>query len=362
MSKRWCHAKQTEPEVITQVRNNVGFITLNRPKALNALSLTMIRELHPVLEDWNKGGVSMVVMRGAGDKAFCAGGDIRAITEVRGSKEQKDFFREEYSLDHLIGTLKVPFVAILNGITMGGGVGVSVNGRFRVGTESTVFAMPECGIGLIPDVGASHFLPKLRGELGMFLALTGFRLKGWDCLHAGITTHAVDHSQISSLESDLEAISPNSTDSVKQILDNHTAKSQLSPAQGFSLEAHMDKISHIFSGGSVEEIRERLISDGSDWAGKHVKTMDRLSPTSLKVTYRQIREGEKMNSLAECLTMEHRLVRKCCEDQDFYEGVRALLIDKDNSPKWKPATLSEVTDEKIDKYFSPMSEDEEWKA
>jgi len=241
-------------------------------------------------------------------------------------------------------------------------VGVSVNGRFRVGTESTVFAMPVCGIGLIPDVGASHFLPKLRGELGMFLALTGFRLKGWDCLHAGITTHAVDHDKISSLMSDLESTSPSSLDSVEDILDTHTNNSQVTQNQAFSLEPHMDKISQIFSGGSVEEILEGLKSDGSDWANKHIKTMARLSPTSLKVTYRQIREGEKLSSLAECLAMEHRLVRRCCEDEDFYEGVRALLIDKDNSPKWTPATLKEVTDQKLDRYFSRLSDDQEWEA
>jgi len=365
-----CHFKMlansfsssSDSEVLTEVKNHVGWITLNRPKALNALTLSMIRHLRPVLQEWNEGGVSLIVIKGAGNKAFCAGGDIRAITKEKGSPMQKAFFREEYGLDNLIGTFKVPFVAILNGITMGGGVGVSVNGRFRVGTESSVFAMPECGIGLVPDVGASHFLPRLKGELGMFLALTGFRLKGWDCLHAGITTHAVDHSAIESLEHDLQNLSAGAVteSTVQDLLDVHTAKSNFSTGTPFSLEPHLAKIDQIFSAGSVEEIMERLKTDGSDWAEKQVKTMSKMSPTSLKVAYRLVRDGAKLPNLAECLTMELRLVMRCCEDEDFYEGVRALLIDKDNSPKWSPPSLEKVTGDIVNRYFSHLPDGEEF--
>ena len=170
--------------VVSSVRGGVGMLTLNRPKALNALNLEMIQTLTPILKEWETGkdGVQMVVIKGEGGKAFCAGGDIRAITEVPGGDMQKQFFVEEYQLDHLVGSLAIPYVAIMNGIAMGGGVGISVNGKFRVATEKTVFAMPETGIGLVPDVGGGFFLPRMTGQMGMFLGLTGHRLKGWDCL------------------------------------------------------------------------------------------------------------------------------------------------------------------------------------
>ena len=220
--------------------------------------------------------------------------------------------------------------------------------------------MPECGIGLVPDVGGSHFLPRLSGQLGMFLALTGSRLKGWDCLHAGIATHAVDNDNMESLEADLLRLGDGGVvrvEDVQTVLDSHTDKSAYN-GTSFSLAGQLEKIDEIFSGGSVEEIMQRYSEDGSDWSLKQLKTMSRLSPTSVKVSYRQVREGGMLHSLAECLNMEYRLVRRCCEDKDFYEGVRAAIIDKDNSPKWSPATLDEVTEEVVDRYFSSLGEEE----
>merc|ERR1719270_2331126 len=193
------------PSVLTQVQGGLGLISLNRPKALNSLNLDMIRILTPILKQWEapNSGVKAVFIKGSGGKSFCAGGDIRAITSEPGGEMQKTFFREEYQLDHLVGRLSIPYIAVMNGITMGGGVGISVNGRFRLATEKTVFAMPETGIGLVPDVGGGYFLPRLQGHLGMFLGLTGHRLKGWDCLHAGIATHAVSDDNVDEVQAEL---------------------------------------------------------------------------------------------------------------------------------------------------------------
>ena len=212
---RFRRTMSTSNEVLFQVKNNVGLITLNRPKALNALNLNMGKAIYAQLKEWEK-SLNLVLIEGSGGKAFCAGGDIRTITDLpKGSPIQGEFFYKEYMLNHLIGTLKIPYVALLDGITMGGGVGLSVHAPYRVVTSKTLFAMPETGIGLIPDVGGSFFLPRLEGELGTFLALTGHRLKGGsDCLHAGIATHACNDMQIlkeellmaASNKEDIEAI------------------------------------------------------------------------------------------------------------------------------------------------------------
>jgi 3-hydroxyisobutyryl-CoA hydrolase len=275
-------------------------------------------------------------------------------------------------MSHL-GTFKVPYIALIDGITMGGGVGLSVHGDYRVCTERTVFAMPETAIGLIPDVGGGHFLPRMKGEMGMFFALTGHRIKGLDCLHAGIATHACPSDQLERLKDDLTA----AKDSAKigEILDSYSAKFPPSP---FSLAEKVSIIDKCFSKGSVKEVIEALEADAGKWGAKLAKSMRKMSPTSMKVTYRfvlllsqipisllnhsvilrQIREGGSL-SLAEVLKMEYRLVRRCCEDSDFYEGVRAVLIDRDNAPKWNPATLEQVDKDILDRYFSKLPESEE---
>ena len=304
----------SEASVLIRESKGVGFVTLNRPKALNALSLDMIRIMTPQLKKWKEeGNVKVVMVRGAGEKAFCAGGDIRAITAVPGGEIQRQFFKEEYQLDHLVGSYPIPYIALLNGITMGGGVGVSVNGKWRVATEKTVFAMPETAIGLIPDVGGGFFLPRLQGQLGMFLGLTGHRLKGWDCFSAGLATHAVKGDDVSKLEeaiSELASRDENgSLDSqVKQLLDEFTPEEARD--HNFSLEEHMDMINRVFSADSVEEVVDRLEGEQGDLAKRSLKGLKRASPTSLKVTHRQIREGTKASNLGEVLTMEHRLVTR----------------------------------------------------
>ena len=348
------------PSVVTSVSHGVGLVTLNRPKALNALNLDMIRILSPLLREWEVegSGVKVVLVRGEGGKAFCAGGDIRAITEVPGGEMQKTFFREEYQLDHLVGSLSIPYISLMNGITMGGGVGVSVNGLFRIATERTVFAMPETGIGLIPDVGGGFFLPRLPGQLGMFLGLTGHRLKGWDCLHAGIATHAVNEERIDDLTKALEELTNTkdtvTKENVKETLDQFSSSDATSHV--FSLSEHLEVINRIFGSDSVEDIVKLLREEQSQFSKKALKSIEAASPTSIKVTFRQIREGAKLSSLKEVLQMEQRLVLRCCQDKDFYEGVRATLIDRDNKPDWSPATIEEVSQEKVDHYFSNIGD------
>merc|ERR1719228_694538 len=348
--------------VVASVRGVVGMITLNRPKALNALNLEMIQTLTPLLKRWEnmEEGVEMVIIKGEGGKAFCAGGDIRAITEVPGGSMQKEFFREEYKLDQLVGKLGIPYVAILNGITMGGGVGISVNAKLRVATEKTVFAMPETGIGLVPDVGGGYFLPRLPGHLGMFLGLTGHRLQGWDCLHAGVATHGARGEKVEQMEEALISLSETKTvvseKDVVEVLDQFQAEEAMQHT--FSLAKHMEEINRIFCGDSVEQIVLSLRKEESQFAMKALQSLEAASPTSLKVAHRQIREGEKMDTLKEVLRMEYRLVTRCCQDKDFYEGVRAALIDRDKKPVWVPGYIEEVTEDKINWYFSSLEEEE----
>ena len=345
--------------VMSSVRGTVGILTLNRPKALNALNLEMIRTLTPLLKQWETGkeGVEVVLIKGEGGKAFCAGGDIRAITEVPGGEVQKQFFTEEYQLDYLVGRLAIPYVSIMNGITMGGGVGISVNGKYRVATEKTVFAMPETGIGLVPDVGGGFFLPRMKGELGMFLGLTGHRLKGWDCLHAGVATHAIKGDMVEQLEEALVGLGVGNDENVKKVLDQFLPEEARN--HKFSLNNDMEEINRIFSANTVEEIVQRLKAEKSELSARALKSMEAASPTSLKVAYRQIREGKKLNTLEDVLKMEYRLVTRCCQDKDFYEGVRAALIDRDNKPTWVPNKLEKVLTDKVDWYFSHLSESEE---
>lgn len=349
-----------EAEVLFETKNSTGIITLNRPKALNALSLNMVRLVQPQLETWKSEGLKLIVMKGAGGKAFCAGGDIRSLTEsvASGGTVHEEFFKEEYILDHALASLPMPYVAIIDGITMGGGVGLSVHGKFRLATEKTLFAMPETGIGLIPDVGGGYFLPRLQGQLGMFLALTGFRLKGRDVQRSGIATHFCESAKIPDVEQELLELPTPNEDNVKAILDSYHGKCKMGDDKPFALQDQQTLIDEIFDASTVEDIMERLRANGSPWALKQVEIMNKMSPTSMKVTLEQLRRGAT-SSLEDVLSMEYRLVQSCCYDHDFTEGVRAVLVDKDNSPSWKPKTLAEVTREKLDDYFKPLPKEKE---
>jgi len=332
-------------EVHFEVRKNTQIVTLNRPSALNSLNLNMVNIMIPKYEIWDKSEphdprVSGVIMVGTGEKAFCAGGDIKDIYNTKNT----EFFEREYKLNLLIGSLKIPHVAIIDGITMGGGVGLSVHGKVRIATEHTVFAMPETAIGFFCDVGGSHFLSRLPHELGMFLGLTGHRLKGKQVVAAGIATHYVKRQDITAVKDALI----NSNCDLHQI-HLHSEKVKLDES---TIELPLDVIDDIFSRGSVEEIIAALESRQlhSEFAKKTLHTMMQMSPTSMKIVYRQIRMGKQLH-LKDCLDMELRIAKKMMSGNDFFEGVRAMLIDKDKKPIWKPSKLSEVPDEEINKYF-----------
>lgn len=350
-------SKHTEAaEVLLERRGCAGVITLNRPKLLNALSLNMIRQIYPQLKKWEQDpDTFLIIIKGAGEKAFCAGGDIKALSEAKkaGQTMSQDLFREEYILNNAIASCQKPYVALIDGITMGGGVGLSVHGQFRVATERSLFAMPETGIGLFPDVGGGYFLPRLQGKLGYFLALTGFRLKGRDVHRAGIATHFVDSEKLHVLEEELLALKSPSAEDVAGVLESYHAKSKTDQDNSIIFEEHMDKINSCFSGNTVEQILENLRQDGSPFAMEQMKVMNKMSPTSLKITLRQLMEGSS-KTLQEVLTMEYRLTQACMEGHDFHEGVRAVIIDKDQTPKWKPADLKDVTDEDLNRYFKSL--------
>lgn len=356
---RMSSSSSSEPDVLLETINGKGVITLNRPKALNSLDLSMIRKIYPQLKEWDAdSSTSLVIIKGAGEKAFCAGGDIKAVTDAGrvGDKYSADFFREEYILNHKIGTMKKPFIALVHGISMGGGVGLSIHGKYRVATEKTLFAMPETGIGLFPDVGGGYALPRMQGQLGIFLALTGFRLRGRDVQLSGYATHFVESSQVKDLEQTLLNMKDPSAADIDEVINTFHEKCQLDKDKPFVLQPHQEQINRLFAGETMEDICEALKKDGSEWAVKQLEIIQKMSPTSLKVSLRVMREGAKL-SLPADLKMEYRVSQGCIRGKDFYEGVRALLVDKDGNPKWNPATLEEVTSEIVDDHFRPLDND-----
>lgn len=351
-------SSHAEPEVLLEKVGRAGVITMNRPKVLNALNLTMIRQIYPQLKKWESDNeTDIVIIKGAGDKAFCAGGDIRAVTEAGkvGDSLAQDFFREEYILNNAIGSYRKPYIALIDGITVGGGVGLSVHGRFRVATEKTLFAMPETAIGLFPDVGGGYFLPRLQGKLGLFLALTGFRLKGRDVQRAGVATHFVESKKIPDLQKELVDLKSPSAEDVSRVLDSYQSQSSLDAEKPFILKKHLSDIDRLFSASSVEGIVKNLKTDGSEFAKKQTETLSKMSPTSLKITLKQLQAGASL-SLQDVLVMEYRLSQACMRGYDFYEGVRAVLVDKDQNPKWNPSTLEEVSDQMVEQCFSSLGE------
>ncbi|KAG3274882.1 3-hydroxyisobutyryl-CoA hydrolase, transcript variant X1 [Ictidomys tridecemlineatus] len=351
-------SKHTEAaeDVLLEKKGCAGVITLNRPKLLNALNLNMTQKIYSQLKKWEQDSeTSLIIIKGAGGKAFCAGGDIRAISDAIKAKQKlaELFFKEEYILNNAIASLQKPYIAFIDGITMGGGVGISVHGQFRVATEKSVFSMPETAIGLFPDVGGGYFLPRLQGKLGYFLALTGFRLKGRDVYRVGIATHFVDSEKVSMLEEDLVALKSPSKENVADVLETYHTQSKIDQDKSFILEEHLDKINRCFSANTVEQIIENLQQDGSPFALEQLKVINQMSPTSLKITLRHLIKGSSQ-TLKDVLTEEYRMSQACMRGHDFHEGVRAVLVDKDQSPKWKPANLKEVTDEDLDNYFKSL--------
>jgi enoyl-CoA hydratase len=340
-----------EPEILARVENGVGRITLNRPKALHALNLGMCEAMTAALLAWRDDpAVMSVLIDHAGERGFCAGGDIRMIAEsgATDAVEAKAFFLTEYRLNHLMVEYPKPISAIVDGIVMGGGVGISEPAGVRIATERTTYAMPETGIGLFPDVGGGWFLPRLPGETGTWLALTGARLKAADTVALGIHTHFMASAGVETLKADLLAGAPDA-------VAGHSADAGPSP-----LAPHREAIDRLFAFDTIEDIFAALEADGSDWALAQLATLKTKSPQSMKVTLRQLRAGRAMKTFAEVMAMEYRLGGRVVRTHDFQEGVRAVIVDKDNTPKWAPATLEGVTDADLDALFAPLPADEEW--
>jgi enoyl-CoA hydratase len=342
------------PEILFETSDaGLALVTLNRPRQLNALTLRMIREFSPRLAEWHRDPqIRLVAIKGAGERAFCAGGDVRAVSTAgqKGAALSRDFFREEYALNRAIFRYAKPYVSLINGISMGGGVGLSAHGAFRVVTENLTFAMPETGIGLFPDVGGSYFLSRCPGETGMYLALTGARLKAADARYVGYATHIVRATELGALEAALRIQAP-ATPQVLEDLLRGLAGEAGQPA----LAEHRACIDRCFSAESVEAVIAALESEGSEFARTALATLQSKSPTSLKITFEQIRRGRKLDFEA-CLAMEYRMVQACMRGHDFHEGIRALLIDKDQTPVWSPAHLEQVTPAAVAAYFEPPPE------
>ncbi len=343
-----------EPEILSAIEGRVGRLTLNRPKALGALTLNMCRLMTQALLAWrDDDAVEAVLIDHAGERGFCAGGDIRFLADSAavGGAGAREFFFTEYRLNHLLFVYEKPVIAIMDGVTMGGGVGISMPARYRIATERITFAMPETGIGLFPDVGGGWFLPRLHGATGTWLALTGARLKAPGCQILGIATDVVPSAQVADLKAEIIA-DPAS-------IETFLAARETDPGHSSMIDHH-DEIDRLFAGDTLEEIVGALNADGSEWAQAQAAILKTKSPLSMKVSLRQLRAGAKMTDFAEDMVMEMRIGARMVMSHDFTEGVRAVIVDKDNAPKWAPATLEGVTDAMLDDVFAPLPADQEW--
>lgn len=326
-----------------------GRITLNRPKALNALNLPMIHALREHLVEWSRDpAIKGVVLTGAGDRAFCAGGDIRSLYDVKqagGGPLLADFFWHEYRLNRQIHRYAKPYISLIDGICMGGGVGLSVHAPYRVASEKATFAMPETGIGFFPDVGGGYALGRCPGEIGVYLALTGARLKLADAIYAGLATHHVPSAEFPALLAAL-ADAPNVA-----TIQNFARDAGLAP-----LAEQREVIDRCFAHDAVEAIFVALAADGSDFAAATLKTLKSKSPLSLKVTLKQV-QAARLLGFEDAMIMEYRIVQRFMAGREFFEGVRAVLVDKDNAPRWSHTHPEDVTAAEVDAYFAKLPRD-----
>ena len=336
-------------DVIIHREGVAGRITLNRPQALHALNEEMCLAIDAALKSWaDDPEIELVVVdHAAGTRGFCAGGDIRMLAEsgaADGSAAQA-FFRAEYRLNTRIKNYPKPYVAFMDGVTMGGGVGISVHGSHRVATERTLFAMPETGIGLFPDVGGGWFLPRLGPPLGMWLALTGERLKGGDVCAAGVATNYCESNVI-------DAVKKSVCDGGLDLLE------AMDWDESGAFEKHIDEIQRCFWKPTVEDIFLALEAEPSEWAKKQLETLKTKSPRTLKVTHRQLSLGLQAQTFEDNMRMEFRIGCRQVHSHDFQEGVRAVIVDKDNAPKWDPPSLAGISQRTLDEIFAPLGEGE----
>ena len=341
-------------EVLILVEGGVGRLRLNRPKAIHALTREMCVAMSDALLEWREDpAIRLVMIDHAEGRGFCAGGDIRLIAESGSSDgvAARRFFHDEYRLNHLLFTYAKPVIAFMDGITMGGGVGISQPANYRIATERTMYAMPESGIGLFPDVGGGWYLSRLPGRTGEFLALTGARIDGAECVALGLSTHYVPSERLDELKHALIA-NPAEIDTVVEGFG-------VAPPEA-RIVGNREKIDRLFAADRYEDVLAALKADGSEWAQKELATLATKSPQTCKVSLRLLAQGRDHVDFAEEMKVEYRVAAHICQRHDFIEGVRALIIDKDNSPKWDPATAEGVTDHLLDQIFAPLPADEEW--
>ncbi|MGX7953189.1 enoyl-CoA hydratase/isomerase family protein [Tsuneonella sp. HG249] len=342
-------------EVVIRTDGRVGHISLNRPKALHALTLDMCHALSAALTAWaDEKGIEAVILDHAEGRGFCAGGDINLLRHsalTDGGASGRAFFHDEYQLNHQMFEYDKPIVAFMDGITMGGGVGISQPAKFRVATEHTRFAMPETGIGLFPDVGGGWYLSRLPGRVGQFLALTGARLDGAECLWAGLATHYLPSDKLT----EAKARIAEHPDRVAGILSELSVTPP--PAR---IEENAERIAHHFKSDRLEEIIASLEADDGEWAMKELATIRTKSPQTCKVALRQLANAASLTDFADEMRMEYRIASRVLTRPDFAEGVRAVIVDKTSDPKWAPATPEGVSESLIDSIFAPLPQDEEW--
>ena len=338
-----------QSDILFERRGAAGIVRLNRPKALNAVTHEMVRALARQLAAWaSDAAVTRVIITAAGERAFSAGGDIRALYELGRAGRQAEmltFWRDEYPLNAYIKRFPKPYVALIDGLVMGGGVGISIHGSHRVAGDRFSFAMPEVGIGFFPDVGATWFLPRMPGELGTWCALTGDRLKSADAVAAGIATHHVRSERFADLT---DALCGNV--SVDAVLGAFAEPA----GQGTAYRGPIDRL---FAGDRVEDILAKLEAETGEWAVKTAAAIRTKSPLSLKIALAQVRRGRDW-SFGDCMRAEFRIVSRIVYGHDFYEGVRAVIVDKDNAPRWKPAGLADAADADVEQHFAPLGADE----
>ena len=341
-------------DVLFSTDRNVGRIRLNRPKAIHALTREMCDAMSEVLLAWREDpSIQVVVIDHAEGRGFCAGGDVVMLARsgAGDASDAKRFFFSEYRLNHLLFTYPKPTVAIMDGITMGGGVGISLPCEYRVATENTRLAMPETGIGLFPDVGGGWYLSRLPGRVGQFMALTGARLDASECLYLGLATNYIQQAS-------LEELHERILKAPGRIQGALGAAAAIAPDA--KIESNLGQITKLFASDRLEDVLASLEEDGSDWAQSELATLKSKSPLSCKVSLRLLAEGANRSSFAEEMRAEYALAGRIVRTHDFREGVRALLIDKDNNPPWDPPTPEEVDDEMLDVLFEPLPEREAW--
>ncbi|MEG3123289.1 enoyl-CoA hydratase/isomerase family protein [Sphingomonas sp. GB1N7] len=341
-------------DILTSAEGSLARIRLNRPKAIHALNTPMCEAILAALDTWStQAEIAAVVIDHAEGRGFCAGGDIRMLAEsgAKDGAEARAFFHVEYRMNHRLFTYAKPMVAFMDGITMGGGVGLSLPCDFRVATENTKFAMPETGIGLFPDVGGGWYLSRLPGRTGQYLALTGHRLDGSECLALGLATHYVPSAALDDAKARIAA----DPQAIATILTDLSA----SPPEARIL-AHRDEIDRLFASDQLEDIFAALAADDSEWAQRQLATLRTKSPQTMKVSLRLLHEGRVMPTFEDEMRQEYAVGAHVVQRHDFLEGVRAVIVDKDNAPNWNPATPEGVTDHVIDQIFAPLPDGEAW--